>query len=410
MADIKSEYVALKQVILSQFSKFESALDGMGMPEVTSSDLHPLDDPSLLVSKDLFDARSQLVAALGQMSSLVQNPAEHLLSESLAHHTSAALSFIAETGIADVIESSPERQLHVDEIAKSIDSHPARVSHALRLLAHDGIFAEVREGTFANNRSSKLILGASPIKQWIRFQTWYSLGYSSKVADTWKDPVKSKSFEQIDSAANAAWRYSDKGYGDFWDWVGHEHLPYANAFADALKGIGSIGVLGILADYPWKSIRPGGVIVDVGGGPGHMLLPIIKNNPTLKGVLQDREEIVPAAKENFDKNLPGADVEFDAVDFFEAQPRKQADIYMLRWILHDWSDERAVALLKQQAAVMGPNSKIIIMYVPVSSSHNLNPPDKRPTAMPSFLRPLVLLPKIHLTREWFSLLLPTLQL
>lgn len=375
MPDVRSEYAALKALILSQFTQFEEALAAMAMPEVTSTQPHPLDDVTTLVSRDLYHTRAQLVAGLAQMAGLVRSPAEHLMAEVLSHHTSAALGFVAKAGIADVIAQADRMLMHVDDIARAIDSHPTRVCHALRLLAHDGIFTEVDEGTFANNRASMQLLGASPVKQWILFQSWYSLGFASKVPDTWCDPTKAKSFEQVDSAANAAWRYSDKGYDDFWNWVGQEHLTYAQTFGSALESFGQINTMGVLADYPWHSLRAGSVVVDCGGGAGHLLLPILKQHPTLRGVVQDRAEIVPAARQNFQSHLPQAEVEFDAIDFFKEQPRRQADVYMLRWILHDWSDERAVALLKQQAAAMGAHSKMIVIDALIAPAMRAAPLD-----------------------------------
>lgn len=358
----RSEYFALKNLILTRFTQLEDALTEMRLPELTSTKPHPLDDPSTLVSKPLYEARSQLEAALGQMASLIRNPAEHLMSEALSHHTSAALCFAEKSSLADRIAASPQKKLHVDELAKQIDSHPVRITHALRLLAHDSIFAEVEEGVFENNRSSLMLVGKdSPSRHWVRYTTWFGLGYAGKVAETWMDPVKSKSFKHADSAGNAGWHYSEKGYSNFWDWIYREHPSYAHSVSDAIKSYGDIGVMGTLADYPWDSVKSGGLVVDVGGGSGHLLLPVLKYNPTLNGVLQERAEIISAAKANFRVNLPGANVKYDTIDFFEEQPRKAADIYLLRWILHDWNDEDALAILKQLAKAMGPRSKMLVI-------------------------------------------------
>lgn len=46
-------------------------------------------------------------------------------------------------------------------------------------------------------------------------------------------------------------------------------------------------------------------------------------------------------------------------DFFNPQPVKHADVYLFRWILHNWADPYAVKLLRNVVAVMKPGSKII---------------------------------------------------
>lgn len=361
--DIRSEYAALKELILSRFTQFEEALEAMRLPEMTSTHPHPLDNKTMLVSNELYDARMQLEASLRQMANIVGNPAERIMAEALAHHTSAALGFVEKNGMADVIASSPQQQMHVDDIALSIDSHPTRVSHVLRLLAHNGVFLEVNEGVFANSRSSRLLLGHSSVRQWVRYLSWFSLGFTGKVIETWSDPIKSKSFAQVDAAGNAAWHYCDEGYQSFYDWLHREHPHYADAMAHAFKGYGNIGIMGTLVDYPWDSIQAGGVVVDVGSGAGHLLLPVLQYNPTLRGVVQDIAEILPTARANFGKNLPGANVKYDVIDFFQEQPRKHAEVYLLRWILHDWSDEHVVKLLSRVANAMGPKSRMIVMWV-----------------------------------------------
>lgn len=54
-------------------------------------------------------------------------------------------------------------------------------------------------------------------------------------------------------------------------------------------------------------------------------------------------------------------IEFVEHDFFTPQPVKDADVYLLRMILHDWPDEKAVAILKHIAEAMKEGSRIFIM-------------------------------------------------
>lgn len=120
------------------------------------------------------------------------------------------------------------------------------------------------------------------------------------------------------------------------------------------------------SDYPWDSLPKGSTVVDVGGGEGALLLPILKAFPHLSGCVQDRPETIGLAKKNFETNLPEAikdnRVEFQAHDFFTPQPKKGDEyVYVARWILHDYADDNCVKILKSLASSMSKTSKVLII-------------------------------------------------
>jgi hypothetical protein len=47
-------------------------------------------------------------------------------------------------------------------------------------------------------------------------------------------------------------------------------------------------------------------------------------------------------------------------DFFKDVP-VQADAYVMRWILHDWSDEESIGLLKNVRKVATPNARLMVV-------------------------------------------------
>lgn len=84
-------------------------------------------------------------------------------------------------------------------------------------------------------------------------------------------------------------------------------------------------------------------LVDVGGGFGHQSAALLGTYPQLKDklVLQD----LPQALEH----LPPGVVIPDGIktvphDFFQEQPIKGARFYYLRNIIHDWPDDKCVAI------------------------------------------------------------------
>lgn len=100
-------------------------------------------------------------------------------------------------------------------------------------------------------------------------------------------------------------------------------------------------------------------LVDVGGGFGHQSAALLGTYPQLKGklVLQD----LPQTLEHLPPGIVIPDgIETVPHDFFQEQPIKGARFYYLRNIMHDWPDDKCVAILKQQIAAFGPQSQILI--------------------------------------------------
>lgn len=103
------------------------------------------------------------------------------------------------------------------------------------------------------------------------------------------------------------------------------------------------------------------LVVDVGGGAGYTSRKIRELCAGVEGtvVLQDLEGVLADA-EDVDGMVKMPH------DFFTEQPVKGAHIYYLRRILHDWSDDSSVTILKHLAAAMDrglPSSVVIAEQV-----------------------------------------------
>lgn len=98
---------------------------------------------------------------------------------------------------------------------------------------------------------------------------------------------------------------------------------------------------------------------------GGFCLQLAQLYPDLHFVLQDRGPALKQAetavwpKENPDALRRGR-VRFVPHDFFDPNPEQGADVYWLRYILHDWADDYCVRILSSIKASMGPKSRILI--------------------------------------------------
>ena len=115
----------------------------------------------------------------------------------------------------------------------------------------------------------------------------------------------------------------------------------------------------------------------VGGNSGSASLALAKAFPNLRFVVQDL--LGPISNARIQAESLPADilerVEFFEHDFFTPQPVKDADVYLLRMIIHDWADVDAVRILKELTEVMKEGSRIVIMDmvlpIPGTSSQTL---------------------------------------
>ena len=94
----------------------------------------------------------------------------------------------------------------------------------------------------------------------------------------------------------------------------------------------------VAAAYDFSGIR---TIVDVGGGYGALLPPILKANPEMRGTVADLPLCRDGALRLFEKAGVADRCEFRAVDMFEALP-PGADAYIIKSVIHDWDDEKSL--------------------------------------------------------------------
>tara|TARA_R100001509_G_scaffold8272_2_gene4693 strand:+ start:140 stop:793 length:654 start_codon:yes stop_codon:yes gene_type:complete len=95
------------------------------------------------------------------------------------------------------------------------------------------------------------------------------------------------------------------------------------------------------------------MIADIGGGIGSQLVSILEAHPSCRGILFDQPNVVAEAPEH-------GQIERVGGDFFKDVPVR-ADAYVMRWLLHDWSDEESVAILTNIKKVASPSARLMLV-------------------------------------------------
>ncbi|KAL9619121.1 MAG: hypothetical protein Q9160_006210 [Pyrenula sp. 1 TL-2023] len=156
-----------------------------------------------------------------------------------------------------------------------------------------------------------------------------------------------------------------------WSVQNATHLPVFRAlasmhdramtFADAMQWhamLPGFSIEYLVEAFPWSSCGET-TVVDVGGGQGHVSHALIERNATVNCVVQDVPDAVSRAQTNLPEHAEGR-IRFLAHDFFQEQPVKRADVYLLRLILHDWSDKYSKMIIRALIPALKPGAKIVI--------------------------------------------------
>ncbi|KAL9621340.1 MAG: hypothetical protein Q9160_004231 [Pyrenula sp. 1 TL-2023] len=118
----------------------------------------------------------------------------------------------------------------------------------------------------------------------------------------------------------------------------------------------------LVSGYPWYSLSPQSTIVDVGGSEGHASIAIAKEHPHLNFIVQGLPDVIDKAPKVSSSSAEATAtnrIEYMAHDFFTPQTR-EGDIYLFRWIFHDWPDSYVVKILRNLVPALKPAAKIVI--------------------------------------------------
>ncbi|KAJ3496496.1 hypothetical protein NLG97_g2620 [Lecanicillium saksenae] len=269
---------------------------------------------------------------------------------------------------ADVANVIGEKSCSLEELASVTEIESETLSRFLRALCNIHIFREVAPDVFTNNELSSLLRSESK-RALVGLNAEECRLASCKLWDV-VSATRNGSNKDSKTAFNIAYQTNLAPY-EYWEKV-RPDLGARGAKAFTGKGINVEQYLNL---YPWGNENDQVMVIDVGGGAGGATLPIVAKFPNLRLQVQDRPENENTFYEHLQHSYPNlaktCRATFCGHNFFEPQPARDADIYFLRHILHNWQDEMASKILSNIASSMSSKSKLLICEHVLLPSYNL---------------------------------------
>jgi hypothetical protein len=258
--------------------------------------------------------------------------------------------------IADLLEDGPKS---IAELAASSGLKEDHLFRVMRALKSYGIFDQTGDGRWKNNAQSSVLIKDAPgslhtMVHHIAHESFYAYSkmYEGCKAGETKTPWDLYAGEPI------------------WKWYAAPENEFAlHNFNTFMVANSKIDMAAVLNDYDWKKYSAS-TVADIGGGKGHLLKELMAKYPEMKGIVFDLPDVISDTKEFWE----GSDdrVEIVAGDFFKGVPK--SDVYVMKHILHDWSDEKCVEILTAMHPTMKSNdSKLVVIEAILPEDKPLEP-------------------------------------
>src|SRR4051794_6880838 len=263
------------------------------------------------------------------------------LLQILAGAQTTQLAYVmAKLDLADLLRDGPRSSA---QLAIATQTHPAALKRVLRGLTSIGLCKEVHEGHFALTGLGEYLRTDRPDSLHAR-----ALFNGELLFPLWGDLLRT-----VQTGEPAA--------GRVWDMSIYEYLaehPQARAVFDrAMASAGQYRLPPVVRAYDFSRF---GIIVDVGGGNGALLVLILSAYPQPRGVVFDFPTATERARENI--QAAGLADRCTAVggDAREGVPAG-GDAYILSNVVSDMADAEAIATLKNCRAAMGNDAKLLLI-------------------------------------------------
>ncbi len=282
-------------------------------------------------------------------------PQVKILQMMNAYRLSQLIYVAAKLGIADLLADGPKSS---EELAQATRTHAQSLYRLLRALASFAIFAESETGRFELTPRAAMLQTGVPGS--IR-------AYAIVTGEEWHWRMWGGILHSVKTGEPAFDQLFGMEFQDYYN----QNPEVAKKFDAAMVSVLGMTDAAIVTNYDFSSV---GKVVDVGtgGGDGSLVASILKKNPTMQGIFFD----VPARVEQARGLIKASGLEnrceLVAGDVFESFP-SGGDAYIIKNLIHDYDDERALKLLKNCRNAIAQNQLLLVveMIIPPGNEPSL---------------------------------------
>lgn len=232
----------------------------------------------------------------------------------------------------------------VAELAVDFGADPAAFARLLRAMAAMGLLTEPAPGRFLLTGAGELLRSDHP--ESLR-----------SFAEMFGDPAMLAGWRELEASVRTGRTTFDKVYGTtIFEYLGTR--PELSARFNASMRQATLMLAAILPHhYDFSRFR---AVADIGGGDGTLLAAILTANPTLQGLLFDSPEGLAQARDTLGTAGVRDRVACVSGDFFDSVV-SEADLYLLKSVIHDWNDERSATILRNVRRVIPDDGRLLII-------------------------------------------------
>lgn len=258
---------------------------------------------------------------------------------------SACLYTVAKLRVADFLANGPQP---VSELARAAKANEDALYRTMRALASIEIFRETEPRTFVNTPLSDVLRSDAPASA--RDAVLFMV-----------DDMHLKIYADLTHSVETGQTVFKKVTGmepfEFFTKDSEQNRLFNSAMTSISTGV----VQPVIETYDFGE---SGTIADVGGGHGALIAAILTKHRGLQGILYDLPPIAEGGRKMLEASGVASRCQIVGGDFFKSVP--PADQYVLKAVIHDWPDERAITILKNCAsALRSPAGKICLVEMPI---------------------------------------------
>ena len=318
-------------------------LSGILISNIIFQPINYMKDLSIPPPKFLFDLSLSIYILFVKINDYL-SPPHHLVVQDMygVYRTQIAYT-IVRLNLADIIGDSSKTINELVQLTKVEDEDV--LQRFLRAAESIGYFTEnIQLNSWKNTAKSSILRTDHP-------NSLYSSMYD--FVDAHMSSI-SRLYESI-LTGKSQFAHTHNGAG-IWEYFS-KNPDKEKMFAMSMSNLNKIGVYSQVHDYDWNKYDR---MVDIAGSLGSFLLENFNVYPKLKGHLFDLDSVIEKAKtywlNEHSHYIESKRISFSSGSFLNSSSLPSIynnDVIVMKNILHDWSDSKALEILKNLRSAIG---------------------------------------------------------